>query len=43
MTYKSMNKNKIEIQLLKMSADNTFEVHYISKLTVSTLFVSESV
>lgn len=38
-----MNKNKIEIQLLKMSADNTFGVHYISKLTVSTLFVGESV
>ena len=43
MTYKSMNKNEIKIQLLKISADNTFGVHYISKLTVSTLFVSESV
>lgn len=43
MTYKSMNKNKIKIQLLKISADNTFGVHYISKLTVSTPFVSESV
>lgn len=43
MTYKSMNKNEIKIHLLKISADNTFGVHYISKLTVSTLFVSESV
>lgn len=34
MTYKSMNKNEIKIQLLKISADNTFGVHYISKLMV---------
>ena len=38
-----MNENEIKIQQLKISADNTFGVHYISKLMVSTLFVSESV